>query len=49
MSVYVAHRSHDIEEVTVKDVPKDFKDNDIVVSQLENSGQIVSVRRTVKR
>jgi hypothetical protein len=36
----VAHRRHDTEEVTVKDVLKDFQDNNIDVNRLENSGHI---------
>jgi hypothetical protein len=40
VSVYVAHRSHDIEEVIVKDVLKDFQDNKIYFIQVQHLGQI---------
>jgi hypothetical protein len=40
----LAHRSQDIEEITVKDVLKDFQDNYIDVSQFENSRQISASR-----
>ena len=49
MSVYVAHRSHDIEEVTVKDVPKDFQDNKIYVVQVQHLGQITASRQNCQQ